>query len=177
MIFPWKYVASVSGYSSASPRPGYSPGTCTGYFCWYVRFTKCSFRGEYDVNCLLVLYRSLRVDVRCNSGTFVGSLLSHSCDLMEPIRMNFAELETTRKRLSWLKEMRKSGVVSELIWSSLRMGTTWIHGLLEAVIGTLMRMLTAYMVQDAVLDAELRLFGLHRRESRGASTECWIRSH
>lgn len=117
--------------------------------------------------------RPVRVDVRCDSGTYVGTFLPHSWELMEPLRINSAEFEVARKRLCGLNEMCKSGVVSDQIWASVGTGTSGATKdvLQEAVVSTLMRMLNAYVVQGSGQGPELRLAGLYRRGVPGAGAE------
>ena len=97
--------------------------------------------------------RPLRVDVRCNHGSYAGSFTAHSLDLLLPCRLSRDEFTALRRRLGGFHEVTKTFPAS--VWSTAE-GVP----LEAAIIQRLCSVLNVHVVQSS---AELLLAGSLRR--------------
>ena len=55
----------------------------------------------YFISCpFAISAKQIKVEVRCDQGSYSGQLLVNDCDLLQPLRMTSSDFEAVRRRLS-----------------------------------------------------------------------------
>lgn len=100
----------------------------------------------YELNCYsLTSGKQLRVDIRCDAGTYVGAYVPDAWDLLVPTNLSYADFDTARKRLTGFSEVVKS-------FPAMSLNLPSDGGSVEPIlISRVKRMLNVFLVQGAGL--------------------------
>ena len=109
--------------------------------------------------CAIVTDKHIRLDIRCDTGSYVGLLSPQSWELLTPLRVDPTDFANARRRLVGLSETAKTFPFSA--WGAIP--TPAVASDLEnAVISQMRRLLNMHLVQGAGVN-ELLFAGLCRK--------------
>lgn len=92
----------------------------------------------------ILLDKHIRLDIRCDTGSYVGLLSPQSWELLTPLRVDTVEFATARRRLVGLSETSK--VFPFSAWSP---ATTVAADVENLIISQMRRFLNLHLVQGA----------------------------
>jgi len=86
--------------------------------------------------------RSIRVDIRNDIGTYVGTLVPEGAELLSPAVISSSEFDAFRKRLVGLNEVTRPFTLDSL-------GLTATYDVESEIIGRVKHIINAFLVQGA----------------------------